>query len=654
MRPRKTRLPEFRLDLSRYELQRNGRAIRLENQPMDLLILLVEKQGQLVARDEISARLWDDGIFVNAETSVNTAIRKIRLALDDDPQGSRYVQTVIGKGYRFVGQIEVIPPRPVPQPIFAQSPGGPPHRDNGRLAHLRQTVNISFVRGHTLRLGIFGVAVAFVAALVLFGVNFDWSWRGQGNPPSIRSLAVLPLQNLSGDPSQEYFSEGITDELITDLARVSVLRVIGSNSVMQYKDTRKPLAQVAKELGVDAVVEGAVVQSEGRVRVTAQLIDPRTGHELWAQSFEAPLEDLLSLQDDVAQQITSQIGGALLPNGPLRSHSREIDPAAHNAFLHGRYAMDVRTGKNARRSAQYYREAIALDPGYAPSYAGLARALEVQSYLAVNPPAQLMPQARSAALHAMQLDPTLGEAYTALGAVEVAYDWDWKAARRNLQRGITLNPNEPWPYGIYALYLSATGRPQESVAYARKALQLDPFYFAANCNLAYMLYFAGRYNEALAQLRRAKAMQDHPSLIDAWISDIYQQTGTHEEAIHADLWALQDSRANASEVSAYRAAYARAGWRGYWRARLKHLLPRANRSGVPYRLGVIYVRLGETDNALRWLNESISRHCIWDVWMAVDPKLKPLRSDPRFIRLLAKMGLQTVSPPTNTATTALR
>ncbi len=349
---------------------------------------------------------------------------------------------------------------------------------------------------------------------------------------------MLPLQNLSGDSGQEYFADGMTDELITELARIPNLRVVSRTSVMAEKGSRRSLPDIARQLGVDAIVEGSIVRSGDRIRITAQLIDARTDRHVWAQSFEGPGSDVLSLQDSVAQQIATQARLVLAPPSPRP----QVNPAAHDAYLRGRYFFNK---QDFTHSLESFQQAIALDPNYASAYAGYASALDAATTFGIGAPEQLMPKALAAAQRAIQLDPQNGEAYTELGSIQTIYEWDWTAAEQNLTRGISLNPNDSLAEFKYAVYLDATGRPQDAVTHMRRALQLDPLSFLVNRRLGATLYLAREYDAALAQLQRAAEMEQQPGSIDNYVSLIYEMKGEHEKAVQHDLMALHARSATA-------------------------------------------------------------------------------------------------------------
>jgi tetratricopeptide (TPR) repeat protein len=422
----------------------------------------------------------------------------------------------------------------------------------------------------------------------------------------------------------------MTDELITELARIPNLRVVSRTSVMLDKNAKKPLPEIARELNVDAIVEGSTVRSGDRVRITAQLIDARTDRHLWAQSFEGPAADVLSLQDSVAQQIATQARLVLLPS-PTRP---PINPAAHDAYLRGRYFFNK---QDFGHSVEYYQQAISLDPDYASAYAGYATALEAAGVYGFGLPSDLMPKAFAAAQHAIQLDPQNGEAYTELGSIQTIYYWDWTAAGQNLTRGIALNPNDSVAEFKYAVFLDAMGQPQDAVAHMRRALQLDPLSFFINRRLGVTFYLARDYDAALTQLRRAEEMENSPGTIDNYISLVYEQKGMRDEAVEHDLTALHADDPKI-DTAALRSTYQQHGWQPYWRARTQALLSVSPEPCTPYFVGVGYLRAGDIDRAFTSFNRELDQHCPYiPALIRVDPLLDPVRHDPRYAALLTRI-----------------
>jgi TolB-like protein/DNA-binding winged helix-turn-helix (wHTH) protein/Flp pilus assembly protein TadD len=611
---------ELVLDLGRYELRREDRSVRLEKQPMELLILLVENQGQLVTREQIVARLWDAPAALDTERSINTAIRKIRLALRDDPDKPRFVQTVVGKGYRFISPVRVIQPErqappampPAPSPV-AGLPMEPAHR---RLA--RQL----FAAGAVV------IAVALAAGL--------WSRRPAAN--TIQALAVLPLQNLSGDASQDYFADGMTDELITSLAGIRSLRVISRTTAMQYRSTHRPLPGIAAELHVDAIVEGSVVRSGERVRITAQLIQARTDRHLWARSYEGSVRDLLTLEREVARSIAGEVRAALTPVEQAHfAKATPFDPEAYQAYLKGRYYWNDRTAESLKKSLALFDQAVARDPRSPLPYAGRADAYNIIGNYGLLPPMQAFPKAEEAARKALELDDSLAEAHASLGFATFHYDWDWSGAEREFRRAIELSPSYATAHQWYAEFLTASGRFDEALSQIRYAQALDPLSLPISSNVGRVLYFARRYDQAIAELQNS--IELHPSYAYSRI-----HLGMAYEEKHMYPQAISEFKKAADLLSAkYPVGVAHVdaltGRRQDARRILEHLEGPPDAGADPFSLAGISAALGDRPKAFSLLERAYAEHSALLCFIRVSPWMDPLRADPQFARLLSRMGL---------------
>ena len=456
--------------------------------------------------------------------------------------------------------------------------------------------------------------------------------------PTIHSIAVLPLENLSGDPNQDYFVDGMTDALITDLAQITDVKVISRTSAMQYRGVRKPLPEIAQALGVDAVVEGSVVRSGLKVRVTAQLIHAPSDRHLWAESFEGPADDILSIQDDVAHAISGRIQGKLYSQQKgTMSVRKPINPDAYEAYLRGLYFFDKREAEASSKSVEYFRKAITTDPGFAPAYAGLAEALPAMNWFHGRPSVDAMPEAKAAAKRALELDDRLAEAHTALGALLSLYDWNWREAEKELKRALELNPNNSLAHERYMMWLLSTGRLPEAVAEAKRAQQLDPLSFFMNRELAHSLYVARRYDEALEQLGRSEELEPHSKgVVYNWTAWIYELKGKQKEAVELDLLQMADEGIPQAEINSLRRAYARDGWKGYWTKWL-HVTRSGNRAS--YENALAEARLGHADKAWEWMEKSADQREVWVTWIKVDPIFDQVRSHPAYKQLLRRINL---------------
>jgi TolB-like protein/DNA-binding winged helix-turn-helix (wHTH) protein len=609
------RFGPFELDPTIWQLRKNGFRIKLPQQPLQLLAVLLERPGVVFTREELQRRLWPSEVFVDFDHGLNKNIQKLREALADSADSPAYIETIPRIGYRFIGAITEPPPTLAKEPESRVS--------ETEVLPLPEPVERKS-RWRRKRLW----ARTLVCAVTLASLAV-WLWQRRSPTAPIRSLAVLPLENLSGDPNQEYFAEGMTDELITELASIPNLRVVSRTSVMQDKNVGKPLRQIARELDVDVVVEGSVVRLGDRVRITAQLIDAREDRHLWAQSFEDQATDLLSLQDSVAREIATQAKFALAPKPATAA--RPMDPGAQDAYLRGLYFEDRR---DPVKSTAYFEQAIAIEPAYAAAYAGLAHALISKGVMGVAPPEDVMPQAMAAAKRAIEIDPASGEAYTALGAIETVYERNWPAAERDLLRGIALRPNNSVAKTHYAIYLDVMNRPEEAVTQMRRAWKLDPLSFLTNRLLGSALYFARHYDEALHYLQQAAELEpDRADLAQSWMTLVYEKKGMLPEAVKADLFDMAESYA-----TTMRAAFRSGGWTAYQRARISTLSLQPE-GCFAYEIGLSYLRIGDRDAAIRWLNRAVDQHCVFAQWLKVNPVLDDFRSDPRYHDLLRRAKL---------------
>ena len=607
----------FQVDDADFRLSSEGSPIALEPKTLRLLLFLLQNSGRLVRKQELLDAVWPDTAV--SENALTRSIGLLRRALDDPSREPRFIETVPTVGYRFIAPVVTSAATP---PSTSDAPS---HAPSGIIADHPSTQPASLPQ---LRTASALALLAAFASLFLYHLVSRQTAKNQ-----IHSLAVLPLENLSGNPAEEYFADGITDELITELARIPTLRVVSRTSVMQDKGARKSLVQIAKELDVDAIVEGSIVRSGDRVRITAQLIDARTDRHLWAQTFEGRSTDILSLQDSLTTQIAEETRVALVPKQTPR---REIAPDAHDAYLRGRYFFQK---DDFLRSAASFRKAIALEPAYASAYAGLADALDAQTTFGMADPVQAMPQAIAASQHAIQLDPRNGEAYAALGSIQTIYLWDWREAERNIARAIALSPSYPLAEMKYAALLDALGRPDEAVSHMRRALSLDPLSFFMNRRLAATLYLARDYDQAITQFSRALELEPEHSLAAAeYQCRIFALKGMHDQAVEFDLRSLSQQDVTL-DTSAIQSAYQHRGWTAYLVARIRAFNPHAGQGCVPYQQAVDLLQLGDLDRAFESLNRALDQHCYRMTWAQVDPMLDPIRHDPRYTQLLHRLNL---------------
>ena len=484
------------------------------------------------------------------------------------------------------------------------------------------------------------VVAGVLAAALIAAVAVNRSSR-QSNPPAvpIRSVAVLPLENLSGDPEQEYFADGMTEQLTGDLSSIATLRVISRTSVMQYKKARKPLPAIARELSVDGVVEGSVVRAGDKVRITARLIRAATEETLWARSYERDLRDVLALQSEVAKSIAGEVGITLTSQEQVRlAGVRPVDPEAHRLFLLGRFHANQGTEEGLRKAIEHFDLAIARDPAYASAYAGLAEAYIGLSSFYVHP-REAMPKAKTAALSASKLDESLADAHAALGYIHLIYDWDGPAAERELQRAIQLNPSLSTARLNYASYLSTQGRHDESVLEIRRAVELDPLSLRAHADGASLLLFAKRYDEAIELARKSLELDPNFALGLTFQGVAYAEQGRFQEAIgNLQKAARLDKSPSILALAAH--VHAVAGQKREAEKLIHDVEKTAEQHYFcPYEIGAAYVSLGNHDTAVKWFRKGVEDRADCMAWLGVEPWIESFRSDPRYAQLLRDVGL---------------
>jgi serine/threonine-protein kinase len=487
------------------------------------------------------------------------------------------------------------------------------------------------------------VLVPVAAMVVLVGAGLVYMLLFRRAPGAsvlqIKSLAVLPLENLSGDPAQEYFADGMTEALTSDLAQIRALKVISRTSVMQYKGARKPTPQIARELGVDGVVAGSVAREGNEVRVTVHLIHGATDQDLWTNNYNRQLRSILALQSEVAQAIAAEIKVALTPEEKNRlTSTRVVNPEAHEAYLKGRYYLNkALTEEGIRKALEYFQQALDKDPTYAPGYAGLADCYSAlpDFYLA---PSETMPKAKQAAVKALELDETLAEAHNSLAFVSFIYDWDFVAAEREFKRAIELNPSEAPDHESYAIYLAAMGRFPEAMSEAKRAQELDPLSVATNAGPAYQLQWARQYDESIRQLHKVIDMEPNFWPAHMHLGLAYEGSGKFREAA-TELEKARQLSDSPLVLAMLGGVYAVSGRRAEAMKVLEELKKQAKQRFVcPYETGTVYVGLGETEEAFKWLEKGYQERSQCMVWTKTDPRLDPIRSDPRLADLMRRLG----------------
>jgi TolB-like protein/DNA-binding winged helix-turn-helix (wHTH) protein/Flp pilus assembly protein TadD len=631
---RRLRFGVFELDLRAGELRKHGIRIRLQEQPFQVLAMLLEHPGEVVTREELRKRLWPADIFVDFDHGLNKAINKVRDALGDSAENPRFVETVARRGYRFLSEVELAGV-PSVRTSELESQLYPSVMDsNSKVLANKRAERQQFIPSLAWKMS----ALVLVVLIVSLATWKVYPWNRP--PPVIRSLAVLPMENLSGDASQDYFSDGMTDELITELGQISDLRVISRTSAMTYKGTHSTLPQIAQELNVDAVVEGAVLRSGGRVRITAKLIMAATDKQLWAESYEGDLRDTLTLQAQVARSIADKIRINLNPLEQAALKVKVVDPEAYESYLKGRYFWNKRTADSLKVALAYFNQAIDKDPKYAEAYSGLADtyALMGDWQYALMTTKEALPKAKSAANKALALNDTLGEAHNSLAFCLDGFDWDFDLAGKEFRRAIELAPDYATAHHWYAWHLSLLGRNDEAIAEMRKAESLDPLSLIINSNLAELLLLARSYDESIQQSRKTIELDPNFGLAHDQLGQAYLQENMLDQAVAELQKAVQLSDGSPTCIANLARAYARSGKRSEAEKILSDLEHRSNRihSYAP-EIASIYVALGDNDQAMNWLGKGYEER--FNPGVLVRPGFDPLRSDSRFQDLVHRTGL---------------
>lgn len=644
------RFADFLLEPDERRLRRGNREIYLRPKAFDTLLYLIERHGHLVSKDELLDQVWAGTIVT--ETAMTHCIKEVRKALGDDAHQPHYLKTIPRLGYKFIApvtKIHLSEEKIVEEEITAikvtMTEESEAESDTFRMEAVPSSLHFPLSKLFSARSlnNVPRISQNIILFVVLF---FVLILVGRSlfhhSHSDIQSLAVLPLMNLNADSSQDYFADGMTEALITELAKISAVRVISRTSIMQYKGASRPLPAIAQELDVDAIVEGSLLYSGDRVRITAQLIQAKPERHLWAESYERSMSDILSLQREVTRAIASEINARLTPQEEANlALIHQVNPEAYQAYLKGRYFWNKRTPEGFQKGIDCFEQAIDRDPTYAQAYAGLADCYNGLYDFDLLPPDDAAPRAKSAAMKALAIDSTLADAYASLGFVMARYDWDWQFAERNFQRAIKLNNNYSIAHHWYALHLAMMGRFDKAIAEITKALNLDPLSLIVNANMAWIFYFAGRYDDAEQQLKKTMDMNLDFLSAHVKLGWVYEQQGKYEQAIDQFNIALTLSGDEANVIALIGNCYALAGQFGEARKIINQLIEQSQQRYIsPYWIAMIYACLGEKDNAFKWLNKAVEERSGGLVWLKVEPKLDGLRSDPRFSELLTTINLE--------------
>ena len=612
---------DFRLDPDHFELCRAGRPLKLEHKPMELLILLATREGDIVTRAEIIERLWGSEVFVDTKHGINAAIRKVRHVLDDDPDQPRFVHTVTGHGYRFVGPVVVIQPPRAP----ATSTPSPPPPAEAPMTRAASRPRLWFI------LGSLAAVLLIALALIL---------RVRAHPThaaihAIQSLAVLPLTNLSGDPKQDYFADGMIDELTTMLAKDSTLRVISRTSAMQFKNPQRPLREIAASLGVDGIVEGSIARADGQVHMTLQLIHAPSDTHIWADSYDRNNNEVAALSAEAAQAIAKRLNASITAPKPVRY----VNPQAHDAYLRGMYLLYT----NGDASGPYFKKATELQPDYAFGWAGLALYYGSGAGGTLDPTKVLAPM-EEAARKAVDLDDSLPEAHLALGWALFNAKWDWAAGDRELLRAIELNPQYSEAMHRRAEFLAALNRHQEAIAAQKTAMEIDPFSRPRAMALLYV--WARQYDAAITDIRqRLQTRPDDVGLLYT-LHVAYRCKGMEKEAVRTLERYLNASGGNSAwyawknSPEDVRRAWERGGYNAVLEMQISSLEGMTSNQYVsPVDLALLYAQLGKRKETLALLEAGLRERNPDLLWIQCDPAYDFLHSDERYRSIIRKIGL---------------
>lgn len=638
----------FEVDLRACELRKHGVRLKLPEQPFQLLVVLLEKPGQIVTREELRNRLWAEDTFVDFDHGLNNAVMRLREVLGDSSENPRFVETIPKRGYRFIAPVagSVSPAITAGHELETEHVAVP--AASAQVVDVRTRESVSepaSVRRPYPRGRLAMLIAAALTAMGLLGAGIVRHGRVEANQTSQarnKSLVVLPIENLSGDKEQEYFADGMTDDLIANLAKIRSLRVISRSTAMAYKGTRKPLSQIANELNVDAVFEGTVLRVGDRVRITAELIQVSTDRHLWADTYESPMGDILALQNRVSSAIVNEIRINLTPAEQERlAKNPAVAPEAYENYLKGRYYWNKRSDENLTRAIEYFEQATHQDTQYALAYAGLSDCYAIISaeIFGTMPAAVAAPKAKDAATRALAIDPTLSEAETSLATVKFNYDWDWNGAAAGFAKAIQDNPSYATAYQRYSLYLIAMGRTADSVAQINKARELDPLSISINFSLGWRFYMSRQYDRAIQQLRNTLEMDPSYELPHLVLGMSYAKNGDFALAIPELRKAVELSHGTPLMTSALANAYARSGNKAEAERLLADLSAESKKQYVsPYYFAVIYAGLGKSEEAIDWLDKAYADRSNGLVFLKVEPELDDLRSNPRFVALQRKLN----------------
>lgn len=629
---------DFELDLRPRRLRRGIRVLKLERIPLEILLLLIERAGEIVTREEIVARVWGANVFLDTDNSIRGAIRKIRQVLKDDPEQPRFIQTITGRGYRFIATVTGLPSDVSPAEVAnAESANLEEEKEPGVEAPVHE-------RGHrgpgilrAYRWPLAGLAAVLILAVAFFLLK---SRLTDATPPKIRSLAVLPFKNLSGDPGQEYLADGMTEELIGRLAAIHDLRVISRTSVMQFQDPKETVPAIARTLGVDAIVEGSVTREGNRLRVHAQLIRAANDQHFWSETYDRELGGVLSIESDIAQSVAQKVEVTITgQEHALLVARRQVSPEVYESYLKGHYA-NRNTRDGIEQSIAYFEEAVHKDATFAPAYLGLASAYnDLGTVFGAVPPSETRPRVINAAQKALDLDPELAEAHGLL-AVTYQREWKWQESAAEFKRALELKPNDAPANRGFAFWLLCVGRTEEAVARSQRAHELDPMNVDDLATDGFLLFHARHYDESIQTLRSVLAVQPDHAMAHFYMGYALIAKEQPEQAIAELERALLLSDRSPAVIGVLVRAYAHAGRRDDALRLVAELKRRKAAGYIPAAAFVnAYLGLGDNEQAFVWLEPAYQEKSNILMFLKTHPHFDAIRSDPRFADLLHRVGL---------------
>lgn len=626
----------FELDLDARELRRNGLRVKVQEQPLTMLELLLERADALVTREEVQKRLWPQDTFVDFEKGLNTAAFNLRAALGDDAENPRFVQTVPKKGYRFIAPVEDLR-----ETIVAAAPSLPTNRPAPTVAAPVPPASAPPIPQAGATKSKPRPLWPAITALIVIVAAAAWIIRRFvfAPPPARVVLAVLPFENLSGDKAQEYFSQGQTDELITQLSRVNPgrLGVIGFATVSAY--TQKDPVAIGHDLRVQYVVEGSVQRTGDRVHINARLLETKDRTAVWAKGYDGGFS--AQTVQEVAQDIAQSIRVQLQPQPPVKTPANTEAAVAYDALLRGRYLMTRRTDEDLKRSIQYLQQAVAANPSNAPAHASLADIYNLLGFYSLIPPAQAYPKAKAEATLALQTDPTLAEAEASLADLSYIYEWNWDAAERHFQEALRRNPNYAPAHQWYGMFLASQGKFDAGIAEVQEALKIEPLSPVINADLGLCYYYSRQYDRALAQYEKTLELDKNFSLTHNWMGMTLVKMKRYDDAIAHFRLAVEYSGGSQGSYALLAYAYGTAGRKPEAQSTLKQLQALTAKQYVsPAYIAIAYIGLGERDQVFQWANRCREEHAALMVRLKVEPVVDTVRDDPRFPKLLESVGLK--------------